>query len=201
MEPPTCRSCLTQQLQIRDDVVDILICQRDEAAQGSRTNRVLRFREIEEPLIVSDRVAERLGAVVVEIGRGIGDAPERRNLEHLRKERAGDDGQRRLGGWRSGVEKEPEIGRVDRHRRVHTIVNNPSPDRIVRRIDKRHTRVDEANPRGRTAADEVRMRLVDHVQHRAAVTKGADALLGRRGEGRVHQELASSTLGPRSSGR
>ena len=89
----------TQKLQVRDDVVNVVVCQRDETAEGPRTNRVLRLREVEEPLIVSDGVAERLGAVVVEVGRGVLDAPERRDLEQLRKEGARDtmDG----GGWRS----------------------------------------------------------------------------------------------------
>ena len=54
-------------------------------------------------------------------------------------------------------------------------------------------------PGRRTAAGEVRMRLVDHVQHRTAMTESADALLGRRGEGRVDKERASSLLGRRDA--
>ena len=119
-----------QKLQIRDDVVNVVVCQHDEAAQGPRTNRVLRLREVEEPLIVSDGVAERLGAVVVEVGRGVLDAPERRDLEQSRKEGAGNDGRWR---WRrrSGVEEQPDIGRADRHHRVDPVVDDPRPDRIV----------------------------------------------------------------------
>ena len=38
----------TQKLQVRDDVVDVVVCQDDETAQGRRTNRILRLREVEE---------------------------------------------------------------------------------------------------------------------------------------------------------
>ena len=112
--PPLIRStCLpvrTQKLQVRDDVVDVVVCQRDETAQGPRTNRVLRLREVEEPLIVSDGVAERLGAVVVEVGRGVRDAPERRDLEQLRKEGAGNDGRWRWAAGGVGSRSSPRSG-------------------------------------------------------------------------------------------
>ena len=68
-------------LQIRDDVVDVVVSQRDRSAQCRRTNRVLAFlREVEEPLIVSDGVAECLRAVVVEVAERCPlDAPGCRN--------------------------------------------------------------------------------------------------------------------------
>ena len=90
-------SVRTQKLQVRHDVVDVVVCQHNETAQGRRTHRVLRLREIEEPLIVRDGVAERLDADVVEVGRGGLDAPERRDLELLRKKGAREDEQRGKG--------------------------------------------------------------------------------------------------------
>ena len=89
----------TQKLQICDDVVNVVVCQDDETAQGRRTDRVLRFREIEEPLVMSDGVAERLGAVVVKIRRGVLDAPKRRDLELLREKGAGTANGGGTGGW------------------------------------------------------------------------------------------------------
>lgn len=50
----------TEQLQVGDDVINILVCQHDETAQRRGANRVLRLREVEEPLVVSDGVAKRL---------------------------------------------------------------------------------------------------------------------------------------------
>ena len=70
---------------------------------------------------------------------------------------------------------------------------------IVGRSDDVHTRADEANPRARTAAAEVRMHLANRVQHRTVVTQSADAIFGRRVEGRVDKERASSLRGPRNS--
>ena len=46
-----------QKLQIRDDVINVVVCQDNLAAQARRTNRVLGLCEIEEPLVVSDGVA------------------------------------------------------------------------------------------------------------------------------------------------
>jgi hypothetical protein len=97
------------------------------------------------------------------------------------------------------VQEEPNIGRLDRHLRVHTVVDDPSSNWIVGFIDDIHAGAEEANSRARTAAAEVRMRLADHVQHRTAVTQSADAVLRRRVEGRVNKERPSSLLGRRDS--
>jgi hypothetical protein len=72
---------------------------RDREPTGSSA-----VREV-EPLIMRDGIAERPGAVVVEVGRGVLDPPERRDLELVRKEGA------RNGEWRghrrmSGVQDE-----------------------------------------------------------------------------------------------
>src|SRR5688500_16359872 len=81
----------SQKLQVLDDIVDVLVGQHDEPAEGPRSDRILSLGEIEEPLIVSDGVAKGLGAVVVEVRCGVLDAPQRRNLEEVRKESTRDD--------------------------------------------------------------------------------------------------------------
>ena len=61
-------------------VVNVVVCESNEPAQGCRTDRVLCFRKVEEPLVMSDGVAERLGAVVVKVRCSVLDAPECRDL-------------------------------------------------------------------------------------------------------------------------
>lgn len=89
----------TQKLQVRDDVVDVVVGQRDEAAQWPLTKRILRVREVEEPLIMRDAIAERLGSVVVEVRRDVLDPQSVGILNWFAKKARGTANSGGTGGW------------------------------------------------------------------------------------------------------